>query len=118
MLSHRVDVFPKVAAFFLFSIGCLNILLGLIFREKGRFKRSMSAWKDTKDVLPTVNGRATPSFSTAPSFARSSREEGDLNEKATSLGFGRQLSSTGNGFGAKGEKAAGLKGDWTLTQVL
>jgi len=109
VLSHRVDTFPNVAAFFLFSIGCLNILLGLIFRGKGRSKRSLSAWKDTKDVLPSVNGRATPSF-TAPSFGRSSREEGDLTEKAQSLGFGRQLSSAGHGFGVKGEKAAGLKG--------
>ena len=34
----------------------------------------------------------------------------DVDEKIKALGFGRQLESSGNGFGTKGEKAAGLKG--------
>ncbi|KAJ2935337.1 hypothetical protein H1R20_g1757, partial [Candolleomyces eurysporus] len=40
ILSHRVDTFTLVAAFFLFSIGCLNVLLGLIFREGAKSKSS------------------------------------------------------------------------------
>ncbi|KAJ7809696.1 hypothetical protein B0H14DRAFT_3151501 [Mycena olivaceomarginata] len=39
ILSHRADKFPLVSAFFIFSIGCLNILLGLIFREDAKTKR-------------------------------------------------------------------------------
>lgn len=35
----------------------------------------------------------------------------DVDEKTKALGFGRQLESRGNGFGTKGEKAAGLKGN-------
>ncbi|KIJ47292.1 hypothetical protein M422DRAFT_28937 [Sphaerobolus stellatus SS14] len=114
VLSHRVDTFPKVAAFFLFSVGCLNILLGLIFRAKGRSKRSLSSWKETKGVLPTINdANVRPSFTgvSVPSFvSRSSKDESELSEKAQTLGFGRQLSSSGSGFGTKGEKAAGLRG--------
>ncbi|KAI0295445.1 hypothetical protein BC826DRAFT_275590 [Russula brevipes] len=82
ILSHRVGKFTLVAAFFLFSVGCLNIVLGLIFREDAKPKRSIRAWKEGSDdgILPMHTGDSgTPK-------------------------------SNGFGFGNQGEKQAGLKG--------
>ena len=54
ILSHFVEDFTLVSAFVLFVIGCLNILLGLIFRESARAKRSIFPWRaGVKGVLPT-----------------------------------------------------------------
>jgi len=53
ILSHHVNSFTLVSAFFLFSIGCLHMFVGLIFREKVKPRRSLTAWKErAKDVLP------------------------------------------------------------------
>ncbi|KAH7099389.1 hypothetical protein BKA62DRAFT_772474 [Auriculariales sp. MPI-PUGE-AT-0066] len=55
VLSHRVNDFALVSAFFLFSVGCLNILAGLIFRESSRPRRSLTEWHDSKKpMLPTT----------------------------------------------------------------
>ncbi|KAJ7079959.1 hypothetical protein B0H15DRAFT_890994 [Mycena belliarum] len=104
ILSHHVDRFSLVAAFFLFSIGCLNMLVGLIFRESAKSKRSITSWREHgKNALPThvagVNIR--PVASAAPSFV-SSVFKGD--EKAPGE------AKIGYGFGTAGERAAGLKG--------
>jgi len=54
VLSHHVDDFSLVSAFFLFSIGCLNMFLGLIFRASGKSRRSILSWReDKKGVIPT-----------------------------------------------------------------
>jgi len=55
VLSHHVDDFALVSAFFLFSVGCVNMLLGLIFRDKARQKRSLRAEKKRRQeqTLPT-----------------------------------------------------------------
>ncbi|KAI0062356.1 hypothetical protein BV25DRAFT_1825807 [Artomyces pyxidatus] len=96
ILSHHVDDFTLVSAFLLFSIGCVNILAGLIFREGAKDKRSITSWRAEKNpVLPTSTG--------GPSF-RSSLFGG---QKADASEFG---SKTGFGFGRQGEKQAGLKG--------
>lgn len=50
VLSHHVDTFALVSAFFLFSVGCLNMLVGLIFREKAKTKRSLNPV--TNEILP------------------------------------------------------------------
>lgn len=53
ILSHHVDTFALVAAFFLFSLGCLNVFIGLIWRASARDKRSVTSWRESKkDVLP------------------------------------------------------------------
>ena len=44
------------------------------------------------------------------STTKDTKRTADLEEKARTLGFGRQLETSGEGFGSKGEKAAGLKG--------
>ncbi|KAH7914028.1 hypothetical protein BJ138DRAFT_1144757 [Hygrophoropsis aurantiaca] len=116
VLSQHVDDFTLVAAFFLFTLGCLNMLLGLIFRESAKSRRSITAWRDeSKGVLPTAHittpvdlNRAASSSST-PSFSSSiyAEKTRDLAE----FGAGRSNSGrAGYGFGRQGEKAAGLKG--------
>ena len=108
ILSHYVDDFALVAAFFLFAIGCLNILLGLVFGTKAKQKRSIRAWRsDSDDVLPPV-GEKRPTF-TRPdstyvaSFFKSS-EKPEFGAAPTNG------ATSGLGFGKHGEKAAGLKG--------
>lgn len=107
ILSHFVDDFTLVAAFFLFSIGCLNILLGLILGVKAKQKRSIRAWRSgSDDILPPV-GEKRPTFSRPDSsymasfFKPSEKQDGApfTNGKTSGLGFGRNA-----------EKAAGLKG--------
>jgi len=99
VLSHHVDDFALVSAFFLFSVGCLNILLGLIFREGAKTKRSVTSWRDhAKSVLPPPVQRAASSASTLYGPSPS--------EKKSSLG----ARFAGYGFGRQGEKEAGKKG--------
>jgi hypothetical protein len=117
VLSHHVDTFTLVSAFFLFSIGCLNVFVGLIFRQGAKSKRSITSWRDhAKSVIPThvagvnITPITSSVLSNPPSFisnlytgnstaSHGSSKEDDEKEKFASLGFGRQ-----------GEKAAGLKG--------
>jgi len=86
ILSQHVNTFTLVSAFFLFSIGCLNVLVGLIFRESAKSKRSITSWREhAKSALPAYNISKESVESTQDRFA-------------------------GFGFGRQGEKAAGLKG--------
>jgi len=104
ILSHHVDEFSLVAAFFLFAIGCLNMLAGLIFRQSAKSKRSITSWREhAKSALPThVAGiDIRPVASAAPSFV-SSVFKGDEKEPGEA--------KIGYGFGVQGERAAGLKG--------
>jgi len=102
ILSHFVDDFALVTAFFLFSIGCLNILLGLIFGVKAREKRSIRAWRSNDDdVLPPVGGK-TPAFAPPDVHYISSF----FNEKP------QPGATSGRGFGNYADKAGrkdGLK---------
>ncbi|KAF8841861.1 hypothetical protein BDN67DRAFT_1010256 [Paxillus ammoniavirescens] len=108
VLSHYVGDFPLVTAFFLFSIGCVNILFGLIFREKAKDKRSILSWRERgKDVLPThVRGVDVRPVTGAVSsvFSRGGKD-GDLSQQPSDA-----PSRPGLGFGRQGEKAAMLKG--------
>ncbi|CAL1705745.1 unnamed protein product [Somion occarium] len=104
ILSHHVDDFTLVAAFFLFSIGCLNIVLGLIFRERAKDKRSVTTWKsESKGVLPSTRDMrpkfARPSSGFVSALFTGSSEKTKVEDHRAGFGFGRQ-----------GEKAAGLKG--------
>ena len=101
ILSHHVDDFALVSAFFLFSLGCLNILLGLIFRENAKTKRSLTSWREqAKGVLPPPIQRAASSASTLFNSSLFS-EKGAGNE--------RKGRFDGYGFGRQAEKKAGLK---------
>lgn len=97
VLSHHVPEFALVAAFFVFAVGCLNILLGLVFRERAKAFRSVRAWRDPDaDVLPTSTAPsalyagahpAADPFEKAPYGAFRS---GSLSSDKSGLGFGRQ----------------------------
>ncbi|KAF9782539.1 hypothetical protein BJ322DRAFT_227536 [Thelephora terrestris] len=108
ILSHFVDDFALVSAFFLFSIGCLNILLGLVFGVKAKQKRSIRAWRsDSDDVLPPIDEKrpafTRPDSSYMASFFKPS-------EKAEFGNSPANRRTSGLGFGKSAEKAAGLKG--------
>jgi len=115
ILSHRVDTFTLASAFFLFSIGCLNMLVGLIWRESAKSKRSVTSWREhAKSALPThvagvdVRPVISKAASHGPSFV-SSMWNGEQ-EKSPSSEAGSGNFKTGFGFGRQGEKAAGMKG--------
>jgi hypothetical protein len=105
ILSHHVDDFTLVAAFFLFAIGCLNMLLGLVFREKAKAKRSILTWREeAKGVLPTTrDGR--PQFTRPKSGFMATmfnkRDEKRVSSDSDFKGFG---------FGKKGERESGYRG--------
>jgi hypothetical protein len=109
VLSHHVDDFTLVSAFFLFSVGCLNMLLGLVFRESAKQRRSIALWReDSKSALPTTaneirarfagTGFVPKSFHTRTDSSSTGNSGATLNEKA------------GYGFGRQGEKASALRG--------
>ncbi|KAJ7585018.1 hypothetical protein C8J56DRAFT_789259 [Mycena floridula] len=104
VLSHHVDDFTLVAAFFLFSLGCLNILVGLIFRESAKSKRSVTSWREqAKSTLPThvagLDIRSATPHSSIFSDKHSDHSRASSFSGKPSMGFGRQ-----------GEKAAALNG--------
>ena len=108
VLSHHTDDFSLVSAFLLFSIGCLNIILGLIFRESAKKKRSIVGWREeAKGILPSGDRPVFPG--PAASFVSSVFGSEKTHEESSELGTGRN-NSTGFGFGRQGEKTAGLKG--------
>ncbi|KAJ6531570.1 hypothetical protein DFH09DRAFT_136898 [Mycena vulgaris] len=104
ILSHHVDDFTLVSAFFLFSIGCLNMLLGLIFREGAKTKRSLRAKRDASKGIIASDIR--------PQFVNASPQFAYGNEKADDVSFAtwKSTDKANYGFGRQGEKAAGLRG--------
>jgi len=116
ILSHHVDDFSLVSAFFLFSIGCLNIFIGLIWRESARGKRSLTSWRESKeDILPkNLHLRSGPVMSSArgwtpslPSYHSSSKS---MDEKVGYFDTEAATNRVGYGFGRQGEKAAANRG--------
>jgi hypothetical protein len=95
-LSHFVDDFSLVSAFFVFSIGCLNILIGLIWRQSAKSKRSISSWGEHKKGDFPRNMEYRPSLS-------SIFEKHDNGSSRSGYGSGRQ-----------GEKTTALKGSSSL----
>ncbi|PPQ74785.1 hypothetical protein CVT26_004893 [Gymnopilus dilepis] len=124
ILSHHVDDFTLVAAFFLFSLGCLNMLLGLIFRERAKSKRSITEWRaEAKGVLPTsIDSRPVFVNSTSfvshvfggqekPSAPWPQHPQVMVHQETTSDAQSyKSTEKAGYGFGRQGEKAAGLRG--------
>ncbi|KAJ7355911.1 hypothetical protein DFH08DRAFT_922760 [Mycena albidolilacea] len=105
ILAHHVDDFSLVSAFFLFSIGCLNMLLGLVFREGAKSKRSLRGKRDaSKGIIA-----AGPQFTnvSGPQFVNNV-----FPEKTDNVSFAswKSTDKAGYGFGRQGEKAAGLRG--------
>lgn len=135
ILSHHVDDFSLVSAFFLFSVGCINILLGLIFRERAKVYRSIGAFRDARNGGLPTHADSRPAFG-APSQQyvashfisnpRAVSQAPSYTDEKNSIygGYGASEKSdryeqdyrniaaakAGYGFGRQGEKAAGLKG--------
>ncbi|KAF8176041.1 hypothetical protein BJ912DRAFT_1024413 [Pholiota molesta] len=119
ILSHHVDDFTLVSAFFLFALGCLNMLLGLIFREKAKAKRSITTWRaEAKGILPTSTDKR-PVFVNAGPYAVSFGSPAPTEKQpyilradttVSDAGTWRSTEKAGLGFGRQGEKAAGLRG--------
>ena len=116
ILSHHVDDFTLVSAFLLFALGCLNMLLGLIFRESAKAKRSISSWRaEVKGVLPTSQDNR-PVFakdnSVSAAFSSPSEKAPYVTRQDTSASDNRSWRSekAGYGFGRQGEKSAALRG--------
>ncbi|KAF7363968.1 hypothetical protein MSAN_01055300 [Mycena sanguinolenta] len=101
ILSHHVDDFTLVSAFFLFSIGCLNMLIGLIFRESAKTKRSLRGKRDASKGIIGAGAVAAPQF-----------VNNVFPEKTDHVSFSswKSTDKAGYGFGRQGEKAAGLRG--------
>ena len=79
------------------------MVLGLIFRQSAKSKRSITSWREhAKGMLPT---NRLPTKASAPSFVSSvySTEHTDDAHAAPEHG-------AGFGFGRQGERAANLKG--------
>ncbi|TFK36350.1 hypothetical protein BDQ12DRAFT_573174, partial [Crucibulum laeve] len=112
ILSHHVDDFTLVSAFFLFAIGCLNMFLGLLFREKAKAKRSIRSWRaEAKGILPTHADNRPVFVNATPSYVSSVFTESKAPQHETSeYGTWRSTEKAGYGFGRQGEKAAGLRG--------
>lgn len=116
ILSHHVDDFTLVSAFFLFALGCLNMLLGLIFRESAKPKRSITSWRaEAKGILPTTADQrpvfvnATPIVSTM--FSQEKGQQVHVShETVTDAHSYKSTEKAGYGFGRQGEKVAGLRG--------
>ncbi|KAF5357812.1 hypothetical protein D9756_001261 [Leucocoprinus leucothites] len=121
ILSHHVDDFSLVSAFFLFVLGCINMLLGLIFRTSAKPKRSITSWRtESKGVLPTHTG-SSDTTKVESSFANNNPSKYFPSSGANLQRGGSEHGSTyksplpldeksGYGFGTRGEKAAGLRG--------
>ncbi|EIM89702.1 uncharacterized protein STEHIDRAFT_153546 [Stereum hirsutum FP-91666 SS1] len=132
ILSHHCDDFTLVAAFFLFALGCVNMLLGLIFRESAKSKRSIRAWRSgSASVLPVqaqMTGTTAVTSHYTGSGANGNGNKGARStfrqslfggRKADPLEFGEKgsMDKSSFGFGRQGEKKAGLKG-FLLTRPL
>ncbi|KAH9945333.1 uncharacterized protein BXZ73DRAFT_96320 [Epithele typhae] len=108
ILSHHVDDFTLVAAFFLFSLGCVNMFLGL-FRERVKAKRALLSWREEgKSVLP-LYGKGGDVRDLRPQFVRPAEEfVGGFfkGAKADEAEHGEK----GLGFGRQGEKKAAQRG--------
>jgi hypothetical protein len=104
ILSHHTDDFTLVSAFLLFSIGCLNMILGLIFRDSAKTKRSLLNWREqAKGILPIG--------SPTPSFLSSTLHGGEKPNDTSSEHRTGNANAAGFGFGRQGEQTAGLKGE-------
>lgn len=118
VLSHHVDNFALVSAFFLFSVGCLNMFVGLIWRQSAKSKRSILSWREKKGVLPSLKSgipsvkgglptrSASPTYTSPPYVSRPLYTGGSFPSEEVS----EAPSRAGLGFGRQGEKAAALRG--------
>jgi hypothetical protein len=107
--SHAGAAFPMVAAFLLFSIGCLNIILALIFGKAAKSHRSILSWRSRYNLPKTTADLTRAADQKAHSSPAWSADSSIFNEKSN----GRQSPIDGYstsppryGFGKQGQKQA------------
>ncbi|KAF8176283.1 hypothetical protein BJ912DRAFT_987298, partial [Pholiota molesta] len=97
ILSHHVDTFTRVSATFLFSIGCLNAFVGLVFRESAKSKRPITSWRvNSPPGFPSA-AMSSPSFISTlytNGTAADDRRGSDFSMDEKKLGFGRQAAAS------------------------
>lgn len=111
VLSHHVGTFALVSAFFLFAVGCVNVLLGLAFRGSIKTKRSLTSWRERLNT-PSLP-RSAADFRAGGSAAGVLNVGGNVFTHMTgSTNMSEKAGGEhpGFGFGRQGEKHAGLKG--------
>lgn len=91
------------------------MFLGLIFRESGKTKRSITSWRaESKAILPTIHDPRPIFVNASPAFSHHDSYTGPGNDEkpklASEFGSIRSTDKAGYGFGRQGEKAAGLRG--------
>ena len=113
VLSHHVPTFALVSAFFLFAVGCLNIILGLVFRSKIHERRAILSWRNKAPALPKHVERAATVASVASDVASSifgSKKSSDVEKGDMHYQDEKAARGFGHGFGRKAEETAKLKG--------
>ncbi|GJE92900.1 hypothetical protein PsYK624_090580 [Phanerochaete sordida] len=94
VLSHHIPELMLVAAFLVFSVGCLHIVLGLVFRERAKRYRHVRSWREAdQDVLPTNAAPSAMYAGRSPAgypFEKGAARSGSLSSDKSGLGFGRQ----------------------------
>jgi hypothetical protein len=50
MLSHYCDLFPQAVSWLLFIIGCVNLLAGLVFKQKAKTQRLVFSWESVSSL--------------------------------------------------------------------
>ncbi|KAG6812068.1 hypothetical protein H0H92_004534 [Tricholoma furcatifolium] len=88
------------------------MLLGLIFRESAKEKRSITSWRaESKKVLPTHTGESGFSRTDFIKTSFTGETQADAGRPATAeFNSWKGGEKAGYGFGRQGEKAAGLRG--------
>ncbi|KAL1408188.1 hypothetical protein Q8F55_004993 [Vanrija albida] len=59
VLSHYSSLFPQVASWMLFVMGCLNMVVGIFLREKARALRSLFKWENYANLTPQTKVAAS-----------------------------------------------------------
>ena len=115
ILSHHVDDFTLVAAFLLFSISCVNMFLGLIFRGKARVKRALFSWEKEGPQSPKLKGfeLANPPVFKKPRDSFVAR----VFRRGPAADADDDVEHRGNGFTTEGEKAAMRAGGSYLSNI-
>jgi hypothetical protein len=105
--SHAGAAFPMVAAFFLFSIGCLNIISALIFGKAAKSHRSILSWRERYNLPRTTADLTRAASQKAHSSPAWSADSSIFNEKARSpVDSYNSTSPPRYGFGKQGQRLA------------
>ena len=102
-----MPTFALVSAFFLFSIGILNILLGLIFRSPIKERRMILSWRNK--APPQVERAASAISAASDLYSQFSSKKSDVEKGEKSA---HQATAGGKGFSFGFGRQGGLKAEY------